>query len=521
MIQLESLPDPARQAFESLQAEVSRLAALPAEVARLERIIQLKDEQIRLLNFRLFGPKSEKLSSSQIPLLLEEISLSAGEVEQEAQRPELEKQLPLPKAAKPRPNHPGREKLPEHLERREEIIPCCPEDCQCSQCGAERPVIGYEVREELVCEPATFHVRVIKREKRGSHCQEEQGVVTAPAPAQIVPKSKLSNELVIEVLAQKYQQHLPVYRQCAMLAENHDIELSRKTLSDAILAAGGLLSAVVKAQAAQLVGGPYLQADETTVPCQTPEKTGRNHRAYIWQYSVPGGPVVFDFQMGRGRDGPREFLKNFRGKLQSDGYAAYDDLAEGIIHVGCLAHARRGFVDAAKVTPNDPRPVEVMDRIAKLYAVEAQARLAGLGPQERQAARQRQSAPVMEELKARLVEIRQQIPPGTKLAQACDYTLGQWSRLEEYLKDGVLEIDNNWCEGAMRPIALGRKNWLHIGSEQAGPKVAAIVSIVETCRRLDINLRKYLKDVLPKLGNWPAKRVAELTPAAWKAAQKS
>ena len=126
----------------------------------------------------------------------------------------------------------------------------------------------------------------------------------------------------------------------------------------------------------------------------------------------------------------------------------------------------------------------------------------------------------MEALKLHLVEIRQQIPPGGKLAQACDYALGQWSRLEEYLKNGLVEIDNNWCEGAMRPLALGRKNWLHLGSPEAGPKVAAIASIVETCRRLDINLRAYLKDVLPKLGDWPANRVAELTPTAWKAAQK-
>jgi hypothetical protein len=125
----------------------------------------------------------------------------------------------------------------------------------------------------------------------------------------------------------------------------------------------------------------------------------------------------------------------------------------------------------------------------------------------------------MDALKLRLVEIRQQIPPGGKLAQACDYTLGQWSRLEEYLKNGLVEIDNNWCEGAMRPLALGRKNWLHLGSPEAGPKVAAIASIVETCRRLDINLRTYLKDILPKLGDWPANRVAELTPTAWKAAQ--
>ena len=454
-------------------------------------------------------------------LMLTEISLQAGEVAQEADRPQAQKDPPLPQAKQLRPNHHGRAPLPVHLERREEIIACCPADCQCVQCGAERPVIGYETREELAWQAATFWVRVVKREKRGSHCLDEQGVVTAAAPAQIVPKSKLSNELVIEVLAQKYQQHLPVYRQCATLAENHQIELSCKTLTDAVLAAGGLLQAVVRAQAAEMVARVYLQADETPVPCQVPEKTGHNHRAYMWQYSVPGGPVVFDFQMGRGRAGPREFLKHFQGKLQSDGYAVYDDLAEGIVSVGCLAHARRGFVDAAKLAPHDPLPAEVLERFGRLYAVEEQARQAGLGAPARQQLRQQQSVPLLAELQARLVEIRQQISPGSKLAQACDYALRQWSRLEEYLKDGVLEIDNNWCEGAMRPIALGRKNWLHIGSEQAGPKVAAIVSIVETCRRLGINLRQYLNDVLPRLGDWPAKRVAELTPTAWKAAQKS
>ena len=510
MMLLDALPAQTRQAVESLQAENARQA----------KIIQLQAEQIRLLNLRLFGPKSEKLSPAQTALLFQEASVSAGEVEQEARRPEPEKQAPLPKAKKPRPNHPGRQHLPEHLERREEIIPCCPQDCQCAKCGAERPIIGYETREELACEPARFWVRVIKREKRGSHCEEEQGVASGPAPAQIVPKGKLSNEFIIEALAQKYQQHLPVYRQCATLADNHGIELSRKTLTDAILAAGGLLSAVVKAQAAELTAGRYLQADETPVPCQTPEKSGAHHRAYIWEYSVPGGSVVFDFQMGRGRDGPKEFLKNFQGKLQSDGYAAYDDLGEKIMHVGCMAHARRGFVEAAKVTPLDPIPPEVIVRIGQLYAVEKESRTSGFGPEQRLALRQKRSVPVMAALKIRLVEIRQQTPPGRKLAQACDYMLGQWSRLEEFLQDGLLEIDNNWCEGAIRPLTLGRKNWLHIGSEQAGPKVAAIASIVETCRRLDINLREYLNEVLPKLGDWPTKRVAELTPTAWKAAKQ-
>jgi transposase len=494
------------------------LATAQSEIARLQTILHLKDEQIRLLNCRLFGPKSEKLSAAQIPLLLQEISLMAGEVAQESERPAAQKQgLPAP-ASPPRRNHPGRDKLPAHLERREEILPCCPQDCQCAKCGAERPVIGYDTREELACEPAKFWVRVIKREKRGSHCEAEQGVATAPAPAQIVPKGKLSNEFIIEVLVRKYQLHLPVYRQCAALLEDHGIDLSRKTLTEALLAAGSLLSAVVGAQRLELLAGGYIQADETTMPCQTDEQTGRNHRAYVWEFSRPGGIVVFEFQMGRGREGPRKFLQGFRGKLQSDGYAAYADLGEGITYAGCLAHARRGFVDAAKVAPLDPLPPEIVARFGELYAVEKEAREGGLGPAARLVLRQAKSAPVMAALKSRLVAMRQQLPPGGKLAQACDYALGQWSRLEEYLRDGLLEIDNNWCEGAMRPLALGRKNWLHVGSPEAGPKVAAIASIVETCRRLDINLRAYLRDVLPKLGQWPITKVGELTPTAWKAA---
>jgi hypothetical protein len=225
--------------------------------------------------------------------------------------------------------------------------------------------------------------------------------------------------------------------------------------------------------------------------------------------------------MGRGREGPATFLKGFVGTLQCDGYAAYDDLGEGIVYAGCMSHARREFVDAAKVAPLDPRPTEVIGRFGELYAVEQQARQMGLGAAQRLALRQSKSVPVMASLKERLVGLRQELAPGGTLAKACDYTLGQWSRLEVYLKDGQIEIDNNWCEGAIRPLALGRKNWLHVGSEGAGPKVAAIASIVETCRRLDVNLRRYLMAILPTLGDWPIHRVAELTPTAWKAAQIS
>ena len=508
-LDLHSLPPEARKAFEGLQAEN----------LRLQTLLKFKDEQIRLLNLKRWGPKADKLSEAQLALLPQELIVLPPEVEQEAALPEEKKTPPrAPKA--PRKPHPGRAPLPEHLERRVEIIPCHPQDCSCPVCGQDRPIIGYEIREELDCRPAEFFVRVIKREKRGSHCHEEQGVAVAPAPAQIVPKGKLSNAFIIEVLASKFQQHIPVYRQCAVLLENHGIELSRQTLNDALLTSGQLLTAVVRAQAAQLLAGAYLQADETTLPCQTSDKSGRNHRAFLWEYSIPGGPVVFDFQMGRGRDGPAQFLKGFRGKLQCDGYSAYDDLGELIVFVACMAHIRRGFVDAAKLAPLDPLPVEVVQQIGLLYEIEREARARNLSPPERLELRQRASQPIMAALKARLIQIRQEVTPSSALGKACKYALGQWSRMEVYLTDGQVEIDNNWCEGGMRPVALGRRNWLHLGDKSAGPKLAAIISIVETCRRLDIHLREYLSDVLPRLGDWPANRVAELTPTAWKAARK-
>ncbi len=508
--------------LQSLPPEVSEFVkCLQAENARLQRVVILKDEQIRLLNIRKWGPKADKLSENQLSLLPQELVVVVPEVEREAELPDAAKALPaVPKAKSPKNRHPGRATLPAHLERREEIIPCHPKDCTCSTCGAPRPVIGYEVREELGCRPAEFFVRVIKREKRGSHCRPEQGVAVAPAPGQIVPKSKLSDGFVIEALAAKFQQHTPVYRQCASLLEDHGIDLSRQTVNAAILAAAELLVPVVRAQAAELLAGGYLQADETTVPCQVPEPTGGNHLAYLWEYGRPGGAVVFDFRMGRGRTaGPGQFLKGFRGKLQCDGYSAYDKLGEGITFVACMAHIRRKFVDTAKLTPLDPRPVEIVRQIALLYGVEADARSRNLTPDQRLELRQAKSQPVMTALRERIVQTRQAIPPGDALSGACDYALGQWPRMEEYLRDGQVEIDNNWCEGAMRPIALGRRNWLHLGDETAGPKIAAIISIVETCRRLDLRLREYLGDVLPKLGTWPITRVAELTPSAWKAAR--
>jgi transposase len=336
-----------------------------------------------------------------------------------------------------------------------------------------------------------------------------------------VEKGKVSNRIVAEVIIKKYVEHQPLYRQRASFWRDAQIDLSVASLCSYVMKGGSWMEAINRALRVELLAGHYLQADETPVGVQTDEKTGSNHRAFLWQYSRPGGPVVFDFQMSRGRDGPRKFLESFGGVLQCDGYSAYDKIGgEGLIFAGCMAHLRRGFVDALKVDPKELRARQIVSQISELYQVEEQARAGGLSAAERLKVRQERSLPLLAELKKKIVSAKQSALPKSALGKACFYALEQWERVIVFASDGEVEIDNNWCENAMRPTVLGRKNWLHIGSEEAGPRIAAIISVVETCRRLGINVRDYLLDVLPRLPDWPAKRIAELTPAAWAAARK-
>lgn len=511
---LQHLPESARLALEQ------ELRRLESDNNRLEIENKLLREQIRLALLAKYGPKSEQLTDGQIMLLEEEPGVTAAEVESEAQRSEEEKKLVEPQRV-PR-KHPGRAELPAHLPRHELIIACAPQDCQCAQCGKEKNVIGYEVSEELDVVPAQYKVNVIKREKRACAACEEMGVSTAPAPQKIIEKCKASNQMVVEVMIAKYCNHLPLYRQCAGLQRDAGLDLSRMTLCGWMMQAGSSMEALSRALREDLLAGSYLQADETTVGVQSERTKGRNHLGYMWEYSRPGGPVVFDFKMGRGRDGPQKFLGTFAGVLQTDGYSAYAQIGgEGLTHAGCWAHARRGFVDAIKATGEDPDAAQIVAQIAELYAIEKKARESGLSFTKRAEVRARESTPKLAALKEKIVEVRKKVLPKSALGKACDYTLGQWPRLLTYASHGEVEIDNNWCENAMRPIALGRKNWLHVGSEGAGPHIAAIMSVIETCRRLKLNLRSYLLDILPKLPSWPASRVAELTPMAWAAAQRA
>ena len=459
------------------QAEYDRLLGRATKSDRLEKEVDLLKAMLRLMRLEKYGRRSEKLSDDQLELLELELGVMEAEVENEAQI-----------SAKERPvkvrEHAGRNPLPRHLQRREEII--ASEDRTCPCCGEARHVIGYEEKEILDLEPAKYFVRVIKREKLACRKCPDAGVITAASGGpQIIEKGKLSDTMVVDIVIKKYGSHLPVYRQQADLDRDDGIALSRSTLNGAIMAVGELLVPMVKVLKADLLAGGYIQADETPIGVQSAKTEGRNHQAYEFQYSRPGGPVVFDFQMSRGRDGPAGFLGNYSGILQCDGYAGYDKVgANKMVRAGCMAHARRKFHDALKIDPEDRDAASVIAIMAKLYAVEKEAREGKLCAQQRQALRQNKSRPITEALKNRIEEIAQTSLPSSKLGQACTYVLKQWPRLIAYLDHGIIEIDQNTCENDMRPIALGRKNWLHIGSEQAGPKIAAILSIFATCKRL-------------------------------------
>jgi hypothetical protein len=283
---------------------------------------------------------------------------------------------------------------------------------------------------------------------------------------------------------------------------------------------GELLIPVVEAMRKDLLRVSYLQADETTVPVQMHDGRGKNHEAYLWQYGKPGGETVFDFCLHRGREGPKHFLESWEGRLQTDGYQAYEGVGgPKLVHVGCWSHARRKFVDAVKVNKDDAAAVSMVLRMDGLFLVDRDARKKEMAPGERLAHRRALSQEFVDEIEAKCKELRRTVLPQSALGKAVTYTLNQWPKLVRCLEYEEVELSNNLAENSMRGVALGRKNWLHVGSVKAGPKVAAILSVVESCRRIGTPVKEYLTAVLPGLDRRTLSQIAELTPARWMTAR--
>jgi transposase len=476
--------------------------------------IQKKDAEIQLLQERLrkqrigfLGPSSETLSDLQLELLAEEEpSVTREEVEAESRRE------PIPTVPqRQRKPHPGRKPLPESLPRVEEVLAC---EANCAHCGGETRVIGYDSSEVLDREPAKWFVRVTKREKRS--CGKCSAIQMPPLAPRIVEKGLASDRVIIETVVGKYCDHLPLYRQEAIIGREAGVEISRATLDGWVMRVGEQLQPVADAIGEGLLRGSYIQADETIVPVQMHDGRGSDHPAYLWQYGTPGGETVFDFQLGRGRDGPAKFLKDWNGILQTDGYQAYDRVGgPGVIHVGCWAHARRKFVDAVKVNPRDGAAIAMVTRMDALFLVDRHARQQQSNAEERAALRREHAHTWVEEIHAECLKLRAQLLPKSALGEAVSYTLNMWAKLRRCFDHAEVELSNNMAENSMRPVALGRKNWLHVGSAKSGPKVAAILSVVESCRRLDLPVRDYLLAVLPGMSQRKHSEVIHLTPARW------
>lgn len=390
-------------------------------------------------------------------------------------------------------------------------------DQACSDCGAPMKQIGEETSEQIDYIPAKVQVLVHTRAKYACRCGEG-GVKTAELPLQPLPKSNASANLLAHVLVSKYLDHVPLHRQERIFAR-HGIELSRSTLCDWVLGSAALLSPVYEAIKRHVLAAPVIGCDDTILPLQQ-DGRGRTVQARAWAYLASGWKedklyppaVAFEFTESRSGEHPERFLDGYSGYLQADAFAGFNRLfTDGrIVEVGCFAHARRKFYEVAQTHPPPGLAHEALVFIGRLYEIEA--RIKDQPPPERYTTRQSESVPILTRFKAWLEGHYPTLLPRSALGIAFYYALSNWEALTRYAENGMLSIDNNTVERSIRPLALGRRNYLFVGSDRGGRAAATIYSIVETAR---LNGREpfwYLADLLARLPGHRSNRVAELLP---------
>lgn len=406
---------------------------------------------------------------------------------------------------------PRRTPLPAELPRRD--IHHEPQQTQCS-CGCEMKRIGEDVSERLDYVPGVF---TVERHIRGKWvCRACETIEQAPTPAHIIDKGLASTGLLAQVLVAKYADHVPLHRQQAIFARS-GVELSRSTLAQWVGSCGVQLQPLVDALKDELLRCSVLHADETPVQMLSPGK-GKTQRAYLWAYTsnVLGElrAVVYDFCPSRAGEHARNFLQGWSGALVCDDYAGYKQTFadQHVTELGCMAHARRKFFDLHTANKSHIAGF-ALEQIGKLYEVERQAK--ELDAAQRLVLRQQHSRPILDALQQWMQLQRQQVPDNSATAKALDYTLRRWVALTRFADNGAWPIDNNWAENQMRPIALGRKNWLFAGSLRAGERSAAIMSLIQSARLNDHDPYAYLCDVMARLPTTKQADIASLLPHHW------
>ena len=380
-----------------------------------------------------------------------------------------------------------------------------------------QPAGWKKISEERTSQLDWVAPKIIKRVFIRPRYVKAECFALAPLPPQPIEQGMVGPGLLAQILVSKYEYHQPLYRQEKMFRQQFDVELSRKTMGCWVEQAAELMKPVYRAIREDLLAGNYLQADETPSRYLDPDVKGKSQQGYLWVYSRPNSDVLFEWRVSRSRAGPEEFLKNFRGKLQTDGYSAYESLAKqrsDLTLVGCWAHSRRGFHEALAETK---LAAWFVGQIGQLYAVEKKLREQKAGPALRLAMRAWQSQPVLNRLRRAMELVRRLALPQGLLGKAIDYALKRWKALSQFIEDGLLEIDNNLIENSIRPSAIGKKNFLFFGHPEAGERSAVIYTLLGSCRRQGINPNDYLRDLFTRL---PAAKITEIqkfTPVAWAA----
>lgn len=488
-----------------LQQQERHRKALSTKTERIEHL-ELMVEKLRRM---LFGAKSEKaaIQLEQLELELEELVIAqASEEMAEAKSAEAAPQPELK-------TKPFRKPLPEHLPR--EVVTYLPEYDYCPGCGGALYRFGEDIAEQLERIPATF--KVIRHVRPKFACAGCERVVEAPAPVRPIERGLAGPALLAHVLVSKYADHQPLYRQSEIYARE-GVHLDRSTMAGWVGAASQLLTPLVEAVRDHVLSARKIHADDTPVPVLAPGN-GKTKTGRLWTYirderaaGEDTAPAVwFAYSEDRKGEHPRRHLKKYRGALQADGYSGFHHLYDGgsIYEVACWAHARRKFCDIHAIHAS-PITVEAIARIGALYGIEEEIR--GKPIDVRRSARQARAKPLLESLRNWMETSLRSLSTKSETAAAIRYALSRWSALTRYIDDGLLEIDNNPAERALRAVALGRKNYLFAGSNAGGDRAAALYSLIGSAKLNGLDPELYLRTVLTQIAEYPINRIAELLP---------
>jgi transposase len=468
------------------------------------QILQLQ-QQLAQLKKMIFGSKQERfipldVNTSQLSLDMQVERVAACSIADTQKISYTRTNITV----EPKPiAHPGRMKLPDSL-RREEIIIEPAEDIT----GCKK--MGEEITEVLEYQPGELFVKKYIRHKYAR--QNNEGILIGSLPSRPLEKAMAAEGLLAQIIIDKYVDHLPLYRQMQRF-ERNGLKLPYSTLTDWVSSTCRLIEPLFEALKKQVLNSNYLHADETPIKVKSKEKQGETHRGYYWVYHNSIEKIVFfDYQEGRGREGPVDILENFRGYLQTDGYGVYNifENQQGITLMHCMAHARRMFNEALNNDKN--RAAYAMKEIQRLYAIERDCKEQNLSFEEVKAARQQQSVPILIALGKWMEQQYMQVTPKSTIGKALAYSIERWKRLSLYTQHGMLNIDNNPVENSIRPIALGRKNYLFAGSHEAARRSGMLYSLLGTCKMHGIEPYAWLKNTLQKIAEHPVNKVYELLP---------